>query len=90
MRTNIEPTVSVVSVSASATLATLIGAAINASTKKITLIPAATGIYFDDGTASSSSAPMGTLALEIDGGLELSKLQFYAASPTNMTVIQEG
>lgn len=86
----IKPQIDVVSVSASATLATLLGAAIRTSTKKITLIPASTGIYFDDGTASSSSAPMGTSVFEISGGLELGELQFYAGSSINMTVIQEG
>lgn len=86
----IKPQIDVVSVSATATLATLIGSAIRSSTKKITLVPAANGIYMDDGTASASSHPMGTSSYEIQGGPELAELQFYAAVATNMTVIQEG
>lgn len=92
MRTSIKPQIDVVSVTnTSKTLATLLGAALNSSTKKVTLVPVATGIYMDDGTASTSSHPMGTSSYQIDGGLaELSALEFYSASSTSMTVIQEG
>lgn len=92
MGIGIKPLIEVVSVSATATLATLIaGSALRASTKKVTLRPHAAGIYMDDGTATASSDPLGMSAIEIAGGPdELVSLQFFAASATNMTVIQEG
>lgn len=88
----IQPQINVVSVtSTSATFATLLGAALNTSTKRVTVRPHAGGIFLDDGTASASSDPLGTSAVEMDGGpSELGSLQFYAAGATNMTVIQEG
>ena len=91
MPNTIQPKIDIVSVtSTSATLATLLGAAIRDSTKKITLRPHATGIYMDDGTASASSDPLGLSAIEMQGGLSLSALQFFHATSAGMTVIQEG
>ena len=92
MGIGIKPTIQVVSVSTSKTLATLVTAsALNGSTKRVTLRPHAAGIYMDDGTATASSDPLGTSAIEIAGGpKELAELQFFAAVATNMTVIQEG
>ncbi len=92
MGSGIKPTIEVVSVSTSKTLATLIsGTALEDATEKVTLRPHAAGIYMDDGTATASSDPLGTSAIEIAGGpKELGALQFFAAVATNMTVIQEG
>ena len=91
MGSGIQPQIDVVSVSATATLAALLGAALNGSCKRVTLIPAAAGIYMDDGAATASSAPLGSASIEMAGGPnELGALQFFAASATNMTVIQEG
>jgi hypothetical protein len=57
---------------------------------RTTLKAHAVGIYMDDGTASSSSHPMNTDVHEIDGDqYNLDELEFYAASDTKMTVIQE-
>ena len=92
MGIGIKPTIEIVSVSATATLATLIaGTALNSSTKRVTLRPHAAGLFMDDGAATASSDPLGTSAIEIAGGPdELGALQFFAAAATNMTVIQEG
>jgi len=92
MGIGIKPTIEVVSVSTSATLATLITAStLNSSTKRVTLRPHAAGIFMDDGTATASSDPLGTSVVEISGGPdELAALEFFAAAATNMTVIQEG
>ncbi len=92
MGSRIKPTIEIVSVSTSATFATLISAsALNDSTKSVTVRPHAAGIYMDDGTATASSDPLGTAAIEMAGGpKELGAIQFFAAVATNMTVIQEG
>jgi len=56
----------------------------------VTLRPHAAGIYMDDGAATAASDPLGVAPVEIQGGLsELAELQFFAASATGMTVIQE-
>ncbi len=92
MGIGIKPTIEIVAVSTSATLKTMVTAAdLAGSTKRVTLRPHAAGIYMDDGTATASSDPLGTAAVEIAGGpKELADLEFFAAVATNMTVIQEG
>lgn len=75
--------------STSSTLADLLGGALRAG-NKITLEPHAAGIYFNDTTADANSAPMGLNSKEIRGGIQAWQgLQFYAASDTKMTVVQE-
>ncbi len=91
MASRIEPQIDVVSVSATKTLATLLGAALNTSTKKVTLRPHAVGIYMDNGTATAADDPLGSQAITFDADASaLGTLQFFAAAATNMTVIQEG
>lgn len=85
-------TIDVVTVgSTSKTLATLLGASVHSWTRRLTAIPHADGIYIDDETASASSHPVGLNSLEFhqnqDAGF--ADLQFYAASDTKMTVVQE-
>jgi len=88
----IKPTINVVTVgSTSKTLATLLGAALLATTGVVTLRPHADGIYMNSTTATSAHDPLGTAVLTFYGGHdELDELQFYAAVDTKMTVIQEG
>ena len=92
MGSGIKPIIEIGSVSTSATLASMISAsALDSATVRVTLRPHTSGIFMDDGTATSSSDPLGTSAIEIIGGPdELADLQFFASSGTNMTVIQEG
>ena len=92
MTKGIKPLIDVVSVAATATLATLLAAAGSAwrtAPHLTVLIPHAVGIYVDDGVASAADHPMGLDALELVGGeAENGELQFYAAGATSMTVIQ--
>ena len=88
----IKPTITRVQVGAtSKSLETLLGEALLETTGVVTLRPHANGIFMDDGTASAASDPLGTSSIEFKGGHdELDELEFYAASNTYMTVIQEG
>lgn len=87
---SIEPQIDVVTVTnPSATLATLLGAALNSSTRAIVLRPFSTGIFQDNGTASAASDPM-PITVWKGGPVNLSKLEFFAAAPTKMTIYQMG
>jgi hypothetical protein len=90
--TAVKPTVSVVVVgSTSKTLATLLGEAIATTTRKITLMPSADGIYMASGTASDASLPLGLNVIELDGNaFTLGELEFYAESNTSLGIVQEG
>jgi len=84
------PQIDIVSVGATATLATLLGAPLNVGTHTVTLRPHAIGIFMDDGAATAADDPLGLNPIKMNGGpAELAALQFYAAVATNMTVIQE-
>lgn len=87
------PKIDIVTVtSTSTTLAALLTAASSALREgmRVTIVPHASGIYMDDGTASASSHPMGLSSHEVEGDVDtLATMQFYAASNTTMTVIQE-
>ena len=89
-----KPRITVVSVGASKTLAELLTAAgVTGGLLpgcQTLLVPAATGIYMDDGTASALSHPMGLSIHELDGSSEMyDELEFFAAAATNMSVIEE-
>jgi uncharacterized protein with FMN-binding domain len=90
--TAVKPTISMVVVgSTSKTLATLLGEAVATTTRKITLIPVADGIYMASGAASAASLPLGLNVIELDGTVNtLDELQFYAAANTSMGIVQEG
>jgi hypothetical protein len=76
----------------SKTLATLLGSALDTDITRVTLVPDSAGIFWADGTAEASSAPLPT------GGIELNcrkavmdTREFITASGTvKMFVIQEG
>lgn len=68
------------------------GNLILASTRKVTLLPHGTGIYFSTGgePVSAASTPMGERVFEIDGtAASLAGLKFYAANIA-MSIIEEG
>lgn len=92
MAKGIVPLIDIVSVGATATLATLLaaaGSAWRANPNRVTLIPHAVGIFVDDGVATAADHPMGVDIMVLEGGAaENGVLQFFAAGATNMTVIQ--
>jgi len=59
--------------------------------RRVTLKPGADGIFMDDGEATANSYPLGLDTIEISGTpAALGQLQFYAAVPTWLFVVQEG
>lgn len=73
------------------TLATLLGAALNADLKVLTLIPASVGIYWAAGNASAASAWMPAGGVEITTAKTAADaFKFYAAANIEMVVVQEG
>ena len=68
------------------------GNAILAATRKVTLMPHATGVYFSTGgeAASASSTPVPQPGVSIDGtAASLAGLKFYAAN-VKMSIVEEG
>lgn len=95
----IKPQIDRVSVGAeSKTLAELLAALdpakeLNASTRRVTLVPAEAGAFMDDGAATVDSHPMTAEASHefIGGAGELGELAFITAGGAIlMTVVQEG
>ncbi len=68
------------------------GNAILATTRKVTLMPHASGVYFSTGgeAASAGSTPVPSPGASIDGtAASLAGLRFYAAS-VKMSIVEEG
>ena len=68
------------------------GNAVLATTRKVTLLPHAAGIYFSTSgeAASAASTPMEKRSFEIDGTqVSLAGMKFYAADVA-MSIIEEG
>lgn len=90
-----KPKIDVVTVgTTSATIETLLGAALQDWCKVVTFLPHTTGIWMNDGVAVQSSSndwPMLLASLELIGGPHtLDELQFHAGSPLKMAIMQEG
>jgi len=72
-------------------LATLLGAALDAELKLLTLIPASAGVYWAAGSASAASPwlPTGGVELHVTAD-DAAALKFYSATNIDMLVVQEG
>jgi hypothetical protein len=77
-------------VTTSQTIQVLLGAALNTSTKQVTILPSGNVYMALGGAASASSMPLAANVAYQFGVTSTADLRFYAAGATVISIVQEG